>query len=334
MPARRRLETSTAKKVVLIVLLPLMAHFAVVGSAFAIAPPDALRIVDVAVFRHCIETDDRYVVVTYDIDYATLPDESVTEAFILRLWDGDTELRPASPYAYGAYRGYKLGVVSFYFSATDAPLWGKALTITLEGSPRYFTSPQVASYELQATDYLSTDSLSATSTAFSTYIQTRAVMLEDLWTEAAGWNLISEGKLTSLGTEYFSTVIPGIIQMCPQLFMVVAETVTVTPKTWGKTYKEELTATLKDTPWGKAFTTVGEALEVSGDWVSGLVVLAVMLVVIAVTTMRFGSAFSVIPGLLVFIGGVLLGLVPMELLFVGAFLLFFAALYTVVLGRA
>ena len=100
--------------------------------------PYALDLLTVDAYRHAIVAGDLLVVAHYRIEYAAVPDDIVTETFLFRVLDDTgTETGHNVPYAF-INSGYGEGVVSAYFTPSEAPAWESALTVVLEGNPVFF----------------------------------------------------------------------------------------------------------------------------------------------------------------------------------------------------
>ncbi len=86
--------------------------------AFAIVAPDDLIIESVTSYTGVLQDDDLLVIVKYDIDYASLPTENVSEAFIGRFLRDTTDLNATELFPFND-RGFNEGVFSFYWTASQ-----------------------------------------------------------------------------------------------------------------------------------------------------------------------------------------------------------------------
>lgn len=212
----------------------LLASLSPLHTAFAIAEPDDLDIVDahVHVFRHILETSDWLLLVDYNIDYASLPTEPATDSFILRVMNGSTQLGTNVPYAYNT-KGYNEGLISIYLTAaqftSQSMTWQAAYNVTISGNPGLFnvSSPTfpIETHTLTTTDYDTAASMTEARTNLGNYVIARGQEYHLVWTQITD-ELVSNpalgAALTSAGESYFTGAIPGLRNMAPQIFAVIA----------------------------------------------------------------------------------------------------------------
>jgi len=180
----------------------------------AIPSPTTLQIQNVAAFQHAREDGDQLYIVTYYIDFATLPDEPVNNLFIFRLLDED-ESEIAAKAAYPFYSsGYGMGVVAFYLSPDDAPEWQSGISVQVSGNPM---GDWEGSVPVTTTDSITwnTGSQAKMQQIISAYIITLATALEQAWdvemtTAASGMTILSGTGLT-----YFIRAIPYLREVAP-----------------------------------------------------------------------------------------------------------------------
>lgn len=185
---------------------------------FAIDPPDLVNTINnVDAYRNLVETNDQLFIIEYTIDYTANPDENITEAFIARIMDGTDELGSQAPYAYYD-DGYDRGIVAIYFEADDPnlPTWGSSYTVKLEGNPTLTWGG--AGRPITSSTSISWTSSSDQPAALAAKVLYLADQLELAWSvdliETSGFG----SRLTDYGSSYFSSAIPHLITICPEIF--------------------------------------------------------------------------------------------------------------------
>ncbi len=212
------------KKLFASVLLALSVLVVFPASVLAIADPDTPpQVSAVYVYEDLLETGDVGVLIDYYLDYAVLPDETATEAYlgVFVDTDGTTQLKAVAPYTF-VDSGYGRGLIWIYFSAAEVTdnsitsaseaLYGIWLvgnpTLSWVGDPPKTTA---------GIDYwMPTGASSATLLALRILFD--ADVLELAWS----LDLIQEtalgSRLTTLGESYFTNVIPNVRAMAPSAF--------------------------------------------------------------------------------------------------------------------
>lgn len=135
--------------------------------------------------------------------------------------DGTTEIDQASGYPYND-NGFNYNVVSWYFSADDAPTWGENYYIRLSGLPGMFDETVTYNYQIADDDYSELTDTDDVQVAVSDLIIDIA---EDLNIE---WELESSDYLTAAseiktvlsvrGETFFRGAIYGIQSLAPYAF--------------------------------------------------------------------------------------------------------------------
>jgi hypothetical protein len=204
------------------ILAAIISSFLVVSPVFATDPdiPSPFIIGTPKVFRHIFETDDYLLVFPYEITYSSgQPNRSASELFTYRLIDDDgvTTLGTVVPYAYNNY-GYGKGVAAIYFAESSAPDWYGLYTIRIDGNPVYWDSPPTTTHTLSAAEYYSGTTPEANKGALAAFILIQASALEINWgVKLYDSNSTGGISLTSTGQAYFTSVIPGLISVCPSI---------------------------------------------------------------------------------------------------------------------
>ena len=277
------------------VLVAVLSTFMLITPALAISPPDDISIDAVYVYRNCRETGDQLYLVEYTIDYASLPDESTSEAYLLRLMDGDDELQHTMPYAY-YNKGYGSGVVALYFDADDAPDWEGVYTMQLLGNPFADWEGALPEDSIISLDFdiWQDNELGVTQTLVGGRIIDMALTLETDW----GKDMVTvsdEGKqiLTTYSTAYFINVIPNLYEIAPDIFAAgqggwsgVIEPEIPDEET-RLDYSAQLEANIIDTPLD--LTPLGTLFGVSRGQITALLYYGVVAFVLILTARRLGT---------------------------------------------
>ena len=202
-----------------------------VDRALAIEPPDSdIGLPRIDAYDGVLVSGDLLIVVEYDVPYASLPLEVISDAYIGRFRRGSTELQSVEPFAFND-RGYGPGVFSFYWDATAVSTDSiefentnsESYTITLQGKVGVF-SGSVPSATAVASQIQGQD---ATTTL--TGLRARVVALAQQFENDTDWNddpafddLIGTSggitQLTTVGAEYFATAIPNLHLMVQDIF--------------------------------------------------------------------------------------------------------------------
>lgn len=228
------------------------------SRASALADPDLMEIEAVFQYDSILEGGDRLYIVQYEIDYTSIPDETVTEGFLGRLVDDSGQLGSTQLYAGGAIPdlGYTRGLYSFYFE--EAPTISGALEVILQGNIALSPTPRPVS----TTSIVNRSGV----TLLAIDIIQAAVTYETHWTtqEGEAIDLIdvqnASAVLTPDGDEYFSNTIPLLQSMLPGIFSVAQTGRTNTPETFTEVYEESLDDMWVGTPVENASVNLAASL--------------------------------------------------------------------------
>lgn len=232
-------------------LLPILAASLVLLIAtpvLAIADPDDIELRAVYVFEDCLEAGDRGVLVDYYIDYASLPDETATEAYLVIFidTDGTTQLGTVAPYAY-TDNGYGRGVAWIYFNAAAAASYGLDIASQSSYSIRLVGNPTVPSgwtgdppSVTTGVDYWQAGGDTAIIVALRVLYY--ADLLGSAWSVTLLESTATGNRLTSLGVEYFTNVISDLRAIAPAVFSAS----TIVPDDPALDYTTQFGATMTD----------------------------------------------------------------------------------------
>jgi len=217
-------------KVLIGLLAALFTLILFATPVLAISVPDSGPfILQVDVYRHLLEDDDMLIHVRYNVPYDigppdTAPEEAITQAMFGRLMDDLDEVARTTIYSYYR-RGWGYGSFSMYLNADlAAGLWETDLTVELRGSPTLeWTGDGVPLTTTAVFNWRATTSQTASRLLVYSHMIAWSNTLGDYWNVALVTQYAGENKLSSYGEAYFTTVIPGLRAMVPQLFSSTIE---------------------------------------------------------------------------------------------------------------
>jgi len=209
-------------KKVLAVLLAVGLLLGMASPVLAIADPDSPPQVS-AVYVYEFSDGSVGVLIDYYLDYGTLPDETVTEAYLAVFvdTDGTTQLKSVAPYTF-VDSGYGRGMVWIPFTSAEATAAGLDSASIADYRIWLTGNPTVASgwtgdppKTITTIDQWVTTDVSATLTSRILYY---ADVLELAWSLDMVENTADGNKLTSAGESYFTNVITGLRTLAPGCF--------------------------------------------------------------------------------------------------------------------
>jgi len=212
----------------LLVALTLILAYAV--PVLAIADPDSPSQVGASyMYEDLLEDGDAGLLIDYYIDYAVLPDETATEAYMAIFVDTDgiTQIKSMAPYTFeGAVytdKGYGRGLIWMYFTPAEVTAWGidvanQALyEIWFSGNPTLTWAGDPPKTEVVGIGYWMPAGASA-STLLTLRILYYAQTLETVWGEDMILETALGSRLTTAGEAYFMNVISDLRSMAPGVF--------------------------------------------------------------------------------------------------------------------
>jgi hypothetical protein len=229
------------------VFLILAISFAVVPAnrALAIADPSSIELNSITAFQNTSETNDILFLARYDVNYGSIPTETITEAFIFRLMDGVTELAATAPFSF-VNSGYDEGAIAIYFSASQVDLgsivWEDPnYEVRLQGNPSVFASPPII-----INSSIIWNSVLTTQSDLQDLVIEISRELEINWapytdpdielvSTNAGGNI-----LTQNGEDYWTNVIPNARLAAPNIFAGRTTIPEVTDRTFTLSYRDQL----------------------------------------------------------------------------------------------
>jgi hypothetical protein len=267
-------------RVIIALFIALAAMLPFSTTAYAIDLPDSLEIKSAAAFRDLIETGDTFIVfhgkANYDSYNGTYPTTPASLSILLRFYaDNGTQLASAAPYVYSPFEnaGYGDFVSGFYLTANESPTWGAGHYINIAGKPAYFTPvPTPTNYTLISSDYTTVTGSEDNQLALYIYIMGLADAFNSIYTDVPMKSVTDIGTvLSAYGEAYFKSALPGLEDLCPDLFYIqvyTPEVMAVTP------YDKTLAATSRITgsDLERGMNRLGVHIGVTGIFMWGIVV--------------------------------------------------------------
>lgn len=300
-------KNKNMKKIIIGILIGVVALLTMAIPVFAIAPPDTTPTIDaINVYRSCIETNDQLYVMQYNIYYAVPPSETVSEAFIFRLMNGATELKSTTAYAYHT-SGYGRGIAAIYFSAAEVTAkgmgWVGAYTAVLSGNPTLTWTGTGCPYVTATTYDTWNDPMGS---VLGTDVLTLAIDYTSDWGVGATTPLFitigGSTTLSSYGEDYFTTSIPSLMTMQPDIFSAASIAAYYYERTNPSTYA----ASIGHTAWAGTWVDdmlqpTATALNISAAYAYGLVWAVITLTLLGLMVLKTGIKFEII----LLVGGVM-----------------------------
>jgi len=295
----------------LIALIPIFI-VAIMGSpVYAGEPPTSISVSNITVFRNLAEDGDKLFVfryaMPYDSDNWSLTPAS--ESIMFRLYDEDgvTVKQTGAPYVFPYFEsnGYGDGIGSFYFSATDnGTTWEDEAIINIFGSSDFFTPQQDVNFPLTADDYVAATTQEANRDLLKGYIFIECDRLTALYADS-GVILKSSSDvgeiLSSNGETYFRGAIPGLQNLCPELFFIQTLVPEIMPvESYNMSLMDTYTSRLATDDLGRGFTRLGEFVGVGGSFAAGGICFALTLFLsIWASKKGWGSEIGMMGGALI-----------------------------------
>lgn len=184
----------------LLALIILALALSFVSPVLAIADPDTISIDSITVYRNVSANGDMLFFIEYYCHYATLPTETVTDAFKIELYDtdGTTPLGHTHPFAY--YRkGYDRGYAAIYFTAAEVTAsltWGADYSVKMLGIvPPFTTAPE--------SDARDIDTWSANTSSIEVHKEFAGKIINAAYVLSHSWNIPSDQSLLTPTTDAY-----------------------------------------------------------------------------------------------------------------------------------
>lgn len=320
--------------------LPIFLLFFVLLPAipvFAIDDPDSISVESVRVFEGLWEEGDMLFIVEHKVMDDPEPTEDPQDTYLSGIWDGEVK-GPDRPLDY-----YQHNFTSVYLTEAEVTNFGyefeDALSIKVAGNPSYFPSltegVNMATFSLSSGHWVNEGSLVSTRLALADWCVTLAETFEASWPGEVVL-LTSTDKLNTIGRDKFLEAIPGLDGVCTDLFQVS----TSYPEYEEPTYDPAFETTLL----GNAGVRLTAVLEGLGKWTTGKegmgglvggVGLAILFFVLAGRIfIATGSVpIAIVVSIPFLFAGNIIGILPLTITFIAAFLVVVMFSVTFILGR-
>ena len=211
------------KKYLFTTLSAVIASLAIALPVFGIADPDTPPAID-ATYVYEFEDGSLGVLSEYYLDYASTPNETAAQSFLLIFIDTDetTQLKSVAPYVFTG-SGYGSGLIWIPFTAAEVTSYGLTSTLSdnytvwLTGNPTVESGwtgdpPKTISTIDEWNDTGDIETLLALRVLYY------ADQLELEWSLDLVESTSLGNRLTTLGESYFENVIPNLRTLAPGCF--------------------------------------------------------------------------------------------------------------------
>lgn len=308
-------------------LVAVIGFILIATPVLAISNPDSININSMRVFQNVFEANDMLFIVEADVAYAAEPDDEPDTAFFMNLYatNGTTLL-----YSRGIV-AYQEMIQAIYVDADAAVAltWGNAYVVKVTGNPAKFASIVEGTNQRTQTYAVSdwiTGTLATTPGLLQTYL--RSVMIA---IDAAGVDIMTATgyKLNTLGRTYFTTAIPGLDSVIPDLFQSVSYDIDIVHDTPTAALETELSMSNKlGAAIAASFSGLGDYFGISASVMGGVFLMSMcMLVMFMVYKYSGNITASMVLAIPFVIIGAWSGLMPLAALFVVAIIVVAYILY-------
>ena len=273
------------KRTLLSLTLSLMMLFLIASPVLAIADPDTVPSVN-AVYVYEFDDGSVGVLVDYYLDYAVLPSETATAAYLAVFYDtvSATQFKAVAPYTF-VDSGYGRGLVWIPFTAAEVTALGIASVnitdyeIWLTGNPTLAWAGDPPKTVAAIDQWNSTGDMSVLLALRVTYY---ADVLELAWSLDMVEATSIGNRLTATGESYFENVILGLRVLAPNAFASSTSDPGYTPISYVTTFGATATsgtATIVGSPFTlvegtntiDTGVTVGTIILDLADWTYGTI---------------------------------------------------------------
>ncbi len=281
--------------------------------------PDQISVLLSRAYVGVLETDDVLMLMEYYIRYDTPPSVSVSQAYLLRVFSGNTEIATKSPFLRdpaAADRGYEVSAVGFYFTAEEAVAFSllsggslvPTITFHITGSPTYPTINQ----DFPVNVVEATGSPFTPVGKFSRDLnQPVSRDLEEDWGVTVVEGTGISFQLSGIGQDYFVTTVPRIAEILPNIFPTVTIRPTFPQGDFQQTYLNDRALFVQNTPFYPLAQSINGWINIPIDLATSLIWFILIWVAVAfftATTRQQDYAIPVV--VLLMMIGFLIGMVP------------------------
>ena len=204
-------------------MLSLFAPFSVYATTVPV-PDTGPFIVNYEAYENTYTLNDVLLLVEYNIPYASLPSNSATVNFLVRLLDPNGNvLGTVTPFAYENL-GYGYGCAAIYF-APSTIAWGATDSVQIIGNPGVSwvgaTVPNVTA-PMMPSNWSASSTVAVGQTQACQQVISIAVDLENRWNVALTSSAVAGTVMNSYGQQYFGSVIPYFSTICGTILTYTA----------------------------------------------------------------------------------------------------------------
>lgn len=281
--------------------------------------PDDITVHTCRVFQNIYEDDDALFVISYDLDYASEPDEPADETFMMAIYDTDgTTLLYSRPLNY-----YQYNVHSIYLDddEEDNITWGSEYVVRVMGNPIYFSPVEgttMDSMVLSASTHWLTGTTSESRALLQYHCTDLASTLEDVWSTTLLITTPEGQVLNALGRTVFLDAIPGLSDVLTTFFQVSFSSLTHDEDEYDGSYEDTTTVSSRlGTQINNAFTNLGTTLGITSQWIAFLWIAFFAVTIAAIVYLGTGNTTAALMLTIpVMIYGGYVGAIPLALLLV------------------
>jgi hypothetical protein len=296
------------------------ALFVINGNPFSISISDA------KVFKNIFEPDDRLFVINYNVSYSMNPKEAPGTLFNAVLLG----------FAARPLLAYNSSIISIYLSAQNATVWRDPETIWISGNSIYFVNGVLrAAFSIDDYCYVDSISMQDGRAGLWSYLLTSADLIGPANNMSYTFSSIYYGSvLNTDGCVLMESAIPGLGTIIPLVGFYLSKVSTegsyfnYTQAPTNTSYADSLWLGQLGNSTNSAFTGLGIYLSAPAGFLKGLFCLFFYAIVASIIFLVSGdSVSSLILAFPIICYGVMVGLIPMALLFVFAFFMAAAMAY-------
>lgn len=296
------------RKFLVILFCVFIALLYPLAALAVITDPTSITVSSIRVFQNIWAAGDQLFVAEERVMYTANMSEPSTDTFLVRVNAATTNYTVPLPY-------YQHSLSAIYLTAAQAIPWAGATNITVAGNPVFF--PILTEAVNMRTAGLSGGNwITGTQTESRAYLQAWCVTLAGVFQTSWGITLLdSNDRLNSIGAQFFSSVIPGLASVCPDLYAVSSDYVPLDTSTHPKTYETDL---LTRMGVGLTATVQGIADVIHIPFtLTGLLLVGIMFFIVAGRIFTAtGSPAMTIPIAVPFLfAAVIIGLIPLSAVF-------------------
>lgn len=285
------------------------------------------------VYRSLIEPNDYLLVFQYSLAYNPAPTGvPASQTFLARLFNPSGVQVGANTLTATGHPelGYITGVGSIYISAASAPTWECACTLEIDANPGINGLQAIPStqYILQASDYEVSSAQADNQVALGNWVLARAGEIQGELSPVQTWTTSGQlgTQLTLAGTTYFSSAIPGLYSMAPDIFQTKTILPTVVPATISGAYATALAQNdnIIGTPLQETASAWGLSKFELGFFLA--VIFLIMCIGLSVKLNGSPTAGAILAGISIFLMAPVIGFLSLTItLVIGLFLIIIMA---------